>query len=183
VLRDVAIRWPDGTDVETFPARVPDLYLGEPVLVAAAARAPLGTVVVTGLRGNQPWSVALTPPLDRNAAGVGALWARAKIGTLMDEIARGAQLAQVRPQVVAVALEHHLVSAYTSLVAVDATRTAPAGSAKSAMVKASLPQGWADGMQLPQTDTPAALQMLLGLLALLAAATVAAIGQHAGRRA
>ena len=183
VLRDVAIRWPDGSAVETFPARVPDLYLGEPVLVAAAARAPLGTVVVTGLRGNQPWSVALTPPLDRNAAGVGALWARAKIGTLMDEIARGAELAQVRPQVVAVALEHHLVSAYTSLVAVDATPSAPAGSLKNAVVKASLPQGWADGTQLPQTDTPAALQMLLGLLALLAAATVALVGRHAGRLA
>ena len=182
VLRDVAIRWPDGTDVETFPTRVPDLYLGEPVLVAAAARAPLGTVVVTGLRGNQPWSVVLTPSPDRNAAGVGALWARAKIGTLMDEIGRGAQLAQVRPQVVAVALEHHLVSAYTSLVAVDATPTAPAGSATSAMVKANLPQGWADGAQLPQTDTPAALQMLLGLLALLAAATVAAIGRRGGVR-
>jgi Ca-activated chloride channel family protein len=183
VLRDVAIRWPDGSAVETFPARVPDLYLGEPVLVAAAARAPLGTVVVTGLRGNQPWSVALTPPLDRNAAGVGALWARAKIGTLMDEIARGAELAQVRPQVVAVALEHHLVSAYTSLVAVDATPSATAGSLKNAVVKASLPQGWADGSQLPQTATPAALQMLLGLLALLAAATVAVVGRHAGRPA
>lgn len=183
VLRDVAIRWPDGTAVETFPARVPDLYLGEPVLVAAAARAPLGTVVVTGLRGNQPWSVALTPPPDRDAAGVGALWARAKIGTLMDAIARGAELAQVRPQVVAVALEHHLVSAYTSLVAVDATPSAPAGSLKNAVARASLPQGWADGTQLPQTDTPAALQMLLGLLALLAAASVAAIGRRGGLRA
>ena len=36
VLRDVSIRWPDGTPVETFPARVPDLYLGEPIVVAAA---------------------------------------------------------------------------------------------------------------------------------------------------
>ena len=36
VLKDVSIRWPDGTAVETFPARVPDLYLGEPIVVAAA---------------------------------------------------------------------------------------------------------------------------------------------------
>ncbi|MBC8023723.1 MAG: marine proteobacterial sortase target protein, partial [Burkholderiales bacterium] len=57
VLRDVAIRWPDGTPVETFPARVPDLDLGVPVRGAAAARAPLGSVVVTGMRGNLPWSV------------------------------------------------------------------------------------------------------------------------------
>ena len=162
VLRDVQVRWPDGTPVETFPARVPDLYLGEPVLVAAAAKAPLGTVVVTGLRGNQPWSVALTPPTDRNAAGVGALWARAKISTLMEELARGADVEAVKPQVVKVALEHHLVSAYTSLVAVDTTASVPAVAMSTGT--------------LPQTGTAANLQLLLGLLALMAAATVARIG-------
>ncbi len=183
VLRDVAIRWPDGTPVETFPARVPDLYLGEPVLVAAAAKAPLGTVVVTGMRGNLPWSVALTPPLERNAAGVGALWARAKIATLMDEITRGGDPSQGRAQVVSVALEHHLVSAYTSLVAVDQAPTAPGGNVKTAMVRASLPQGWAAGTQLPQTDTAATLQLLLGVLALLAAGSVALLGRRVAGRA
>jgi Ca-activated chloride channel family protein len=183
VLRDVSIRWPDGTPVETFPARVPDLYLGEPVVVAAAARAPLGTVVVSGMRGNQPWSVALTPPADAAPASVGALWARWKIASLMDEITRGADPAQVRPAVVKVALEHHLVSSYTSLVAVDVTPTAAAAQPRSAMVSASLPAGFAAGMNLPQTDTSATLQLLLGLLALAAAAMVAVIGRRAGAAA
>lgn len=179
VLRDVMIRWPDGTPVETFPARVPDLYLGEPVMVAASARAPLGTVMVSGTRGNQPWSVALTPAAD-SSAGVGALWARSKIASLMDELTRGADPGAIRPQVVKVALEHHLVSAYTSLVAVDVTPTAPAMNPKAAMVRASLPQGYVDGTQLPQTDTPAMLQFLLGLLALSAAAMFAVAGRRAG---
>ena len=183
VLRDVSIRWPDGTPVETFPARVPDLYLGEPVVVAAAARAPLGTVVVSGMRGNQPWSVALTPPADAAPASVGALWARWKIASLMDEITRGADPAQVRPAVVKVALEHHLVSSYTSLVAVDVTPTAAAAQPRSAMVSASLPAGFAAGMNLPQTDTSATLQLLLGLLALAAAAMIAVIGRRAGAAA
>lgn len=172
VLRDVAIRWPDGTPVETFPSRVPDLYLGEPVLVAAAARAPLGTVVVSGLRGNQPWSVALTPPVDSHS-GVGALWARSKIASLMDELAHGADLNDIRPRVVQVALDHHLVSPYTSLVAVDVTPTGPAGPVRTAMVPSALPQG----MTLPQTDTPAALQFIMGLAALLCATIVFALGR------
>ena len=180
VLRDVVIRWPDGTLVETFPARVPDLYLGEPVMVAASARAPLGTVVVSGTRGNQPWSVALTPSADSKSAGVGALWARAKIASLMDELTRGADVEAIRPQVVKVALEHHLVSTYTSLVAVDVTPTAPAMNPKVAMVKASLPQGYVDGTHLPQTDTPAMLQFLLGLLALSAAGMFAVAGRRGG---
>jgi len=182
VLRDVSIKWPDGTAVETFPARVPDLYLGEPIVVSASAKAPLGTVIVTGLRGNQPWSVALTPPSDRKAAGVGALWAKAKITSLMDTLAQGADVAQVRPAVVKVALEHHLVSAYTSLVAVDVTPTvSPGQDSKVALVKVNLPSGFAAGTQLPQTDTPAMLHLLLGIFALGSAAMVTLLGMRSRR--
>ena len=89
VLKDVSIRWPDGTPVETFPARVPDLYLGEPIVVSAAlsgaARAP----------SSCPACAATNPGAWRsrrrrvkaNPSGVGALWARAKIASLMDELA------------------------------------------------------------------------------------------------
>ena len=176
VLQDVSITWPDGTGVETFPARVPDLYLGEPILITASARAFNGTVIVSGKRGSQPWSAALTPTSDQT--GVGALWAKAKIASLMDEITRGADAATVRPAVVKVALEHHLVSAYTSLVAVDVT---PAATTRmtTALVKASLPKGWgANGDTIPQTDTAATLQLLLGVLALGAAAIVSVIGRR-----
>ncbi|MGZ5063134.1 MAG: marine proteobacterial sortase target protein [Usitatibacter sp.] len=175
VLQDVAIRWSDGTAAETFPPRVPDLYLGEPIVVTTSDAQFTRTLVVSGMRGNQPWSVALTPAAQGDAAGVGALWARAKIASLMDEVTRGADVATVRPQVVKIALDHHLVSAYTSLVAVDATPTGPTGNVKTALVKASLPRGWQG--QIPQTDTPATLQLLLGLAALAAAALVAAVGR------
>jgi len=186
VLQDVAIRWADGTAVDTFPKRVPDLYLGEPIVVAASAPSFAGTVVVSGTRGNQPWSVALTPSatwlrstVDGNkqseeATGVGALWARAKIASLMDELTRGADAAAIRPQVIKVASDHHLVSPYTSLVAVDVTPTAT-GEARMAMVKASLPRGYV--ASLPQTDTPAMLQLMMGLLALGAAAIVFVVGR------
>jgi Ca-activated chloride channel family protein len=100
----------------------------------------------------------------------------------MDEVSRGADPASVRPHVVKVALEHHLVSAYTSLVAVDVTPTGPA-FAKTALVKASLPAGWgANGGTIPQTDTAATLQLLMGLLALSAAAFFAVLGRRIAPR-
>ena len=177
VLQDVAIRWADGTAVETFPERVPDLYLGEPIVVTASAASFTRTVVVSGMRGTEPWSVALTPSPASGASGVGALWARAKIAALMDAMRRGADGTALRAQVVDVALTHHLVSSYTSLVAVDVTPTAP-GSAKTALVKASLPRGFGGpGAAIPQTDTSATLQLLLGLLALGAATLVALVGR------
>ena len=175
VLQDVAIRWADGAAVQTFPRRVPDLYLGEPIVVSASAAHFAQAIIVSGVRGDQPWSVALTPSRDGDANGVGALWARAKIASLMDEVTRGADATVIRPQVVKVALEHHLVSAYTSLIAVDVSDSNPAGSAKTALVKVSAPQSWSG--DLPQTDTPATLQLLLGLLALASAGIVAVVGR------
>lgn len=179
VLQDVEIRWADGTPVETFPERVPDLYLGEPIVVSASAASFAGTVIVSGTSGNQPWSVALTPSFSSSTSGVGALWARAKIASLMDAMRRGEDASAVRAKVVQVALEHHLVSAYTSLVAVDITPTAP-GTSKAVLVKTALPRGSQLG-NIPQTDTPATLQLLLGLLALVAAAIVAVVGVNARR--
>jgi len=57
------------------------------------------------------------------------------------------------------------------------------GTVKTAMVKASLPQGWQGA--IPQTDTPSTLHLLLGLLALASAGIVAVIGRTvpAGRPA
>jgi Ca-activated chloride channel family protein len=176
VVRDVAIRWPDGTPVETFPARVPDLYEGEPIVVAASHAALAGTIVVSGTRGNQPWSVALTPSPGDGRNGVGALWARAKIASLMDELRLGADEAAIRPAVLKVALDHHLVSRYTSLVAVDVTPTAPAGDTRTAAVQASPPRNASAG-EMPQTDTAATLQVILGLLALAAAGAVTVIAR------
>ncbi|HXS50988.1 MAG TPA: marine proteobacterial sortase target protein [Usitatibacter sp.] len=179
VLQDVQVRWADGSPVETFPERVPDLYLGEPVMLCAAAASFAGTVIVSGTLGTRPWSVALTPSSSPTASGVGALWARAKIAALMDAMRQGGDAEKLRTQVVAVALEHHLVSAYTSLVAVDETPTGPAtGTLRTALVHAALPRG-SGGGAIPQTDTSATLQLLLGLLALAAAAIVALIGRSA----
>ena len=176
VLQDVAIRWADGTAVATFPARVPDLYAGEPIVVSASAAHFAQSITVSGTRGNLPWSVALTPIASQgDASGVGALWARAKIAELMDEGTRGADAAAIRAQVVKVALEHHLVSAYTSLVAVDVTVANPTGAMKTALVQANLPRSWAG--DIPQTDTPAMLQLLLGLIALATAGIVAVAGR------
>jgi Ca-activated chloride channel family protein len=70
------------------------------------------------------------------------------------------------------------VSAYTSLVAVDVTPTGPS-FARTAMVRSSLPRGYGtSAAPLPQTATAADLELLLGLIALTAAAIVAAIGRR-----
>ena len=81
----------------------------------------------------------------------------------------------MRSEVTAVALEHHLVSPFTSLVAVDVTPTAPAGQLpKTVALPVNLPAGWVNEAvwgEVPQTATPrdllALASMVLAALAVM----------------
>lgn len=176
VLTDLELVWSDPA-AETWPERVPDLYSGEPVVVAA--RLPSvgprtkALVRMTGKRGAVPWSATLG--LDRAEArpGVAKLWARRKIAALMDQGVAGAPADVVRKEVLEVALRHHLVSKYTSLVAVDLTPTRPAGlEPRTLKLPVRLPAGWSYEHTIgamPRTGTPARLLLILGLALLVAA--------------
>ena len=180
VLTDIDAVWPGG--VVAYPGKLPDLYAGEPVVLTAELQnAKLaGPVTLAGVRAGKAWTATL--PLyagaDTNAPGVGVLWARDKIEALMDAKRNGAPADEVRKEVVATALAHHLVSAYTSLVAVDVTPSAPPGTIpKKSALPTNLPEGENHAAifgGLPQTATPGPLLLLAGALALLLAAMLAA---------
>jgi Ca-activated chloride channel family protein len=163
-------------EVELWPSRVPDLYLGEPLVITARSRQAGGLFRVRGERSGAGWRAELRLDGGRPGSGVGVLWARSKIAALMDSLHEGADAAQVRSAVIRVALTHHLVSQYTSLVAVDVTPTRPPmeGVDRRA-VPGTLPAGLEHERifgRLPQTATPARLHLLIGALLLLAAAWV-----------
>jgi Ca-activated chloride channel family protein len=101
-------------------------------------------------------------------SGIAKLWARRKIEALMDRIVLDDSEEQLRPQVTALALEHGLLSKYTSLIAVDSARTV-AGAAREVAVPNALPAGNTMFGNMPQTATPAPLYLLLGVLSLAGA--------------
>jgi len=80
-------------------------------------------------------------------------------------------LARLREEVVGLAVEHHLVSAYTSLVAVDVTpERDPDAALASHRLGAALPSSWqADAdFGFGQGATSGELQIAIGLLLLSA---------------
>lgn len=129
---------------DSTPAVLPDLYHGEPVVIATKVMSLAGTLEITGRIGDRPWAVRL--PLANAAVGQGIskLWARRKIADA--EVAR--TLHEATPEesdkrILALALEHHLVSRLTSLVAVDATPSRPAGvHLTRTELPLNLPAGW-----------------------------------------
>jgi len=173
-LTDITVDWPAGADV--WPRVMPDLYAGEPVIVSAQfnANALSGNVAIAGRRAGQAWGVVLPTASEADAPGVGVLWARAKIDALMDAGRRGAAPEEIRNAVLDVALTHHLVSKYTSLVAVDVTPTAPAGTTPlTSALPGNIPEGLTGFDQLPRTATPAPLLLAVGAATLLVAAVLA----------
>ncbi len=174
-VTNIDVSWPGGTVMEVYPGIVPDLYLGEPVTVRAKAALPFppgSTVRVSGDSTAGAWTREL--PLDNGAdnPGIGALWARAKIAALHDEERRGADAELTRIEVIDTAIAHHLVSKYTSLVAVDKTPVRPAGDPlASERVPNLLPYGQSMNaiFGFPATATNALVLQRRGLLLLLAA--------------
>lgn len=127
-VTDIRVTWP-GADAEAYPARVPDLYAGEPVVVTARLPVPprAGDVVrVSGRSPSGQWSETLPLVSGTRHAGVAAGWARERIAGLLDRERRGDDAEEIRAGVIETALAHHLVSKYTSLVAVDKTPVRPA---------------------------------------------------------
>jgi Ca-activated chloride channel family protein len=170
MMSDIHLQW-SHPEVETWPSSIPDLYAGEPIVVAARLSGTfgrLGEVNVSGLRPDGPWNVELSLGGGATESGVDRLWARRKIGALMDRLVEGVPEETIREAVVKLGISHHLISKYTSLVAVDVTPTAPVGERPvTRPLPVNLPTGWSAEHvlgTLPRGGTPAPLYLLLGLL-------------------
>ena len=174
-VTNIGVSWPGGTVVEAYPQVVPDLYLGEPVTVRAKAAVPFppgSAIRVTGDSTAGAWTHELPLESGEDNPGIGALWARAKIAALHDEERRGADSALTRKAVIETAIAHHLVSKYTSLVAVDKTPVRPAGDPLAReQVPNLLPYGQSMNaiFGFPATATNAAVLQRRGLVLLFAA--------------
>lgn len=129
-------------------------------------------VRVTGVSISGGWAAELPVKAASGSPGVAALWARARIGELLDAERRQSEPDEIRTAIVETALTHHLVSKYTSLVAIDKTPVRPSNDPLiSEQVPNLMPYGQSTNaiFGFPATATGAPLLRLTGLLSLLAA--------------
>jgi Ca-activated chloride channel family protein len=171
VLEDVQIDWP--VPAETWPRRLPDLYAGQPLLVAArldtsARDLDDGEVRVTGLRGLD-WIEMRWPVARFHAApGPARAWARARVEGLallapgaIDETLR-------RDEMLLTSLDYGIVGPRTALVAVDRTpRRTRNAALQRARITGTLPADRTGLRVMPATATGATGAALRGLAILL----------------
>ena len=106
---------------ELTPAIVPDLYAGEPVVIAMKLQKGGRRLAINGRLGSTEWQQHLGIQKDVPQSGLRINWARGQIKQLMRSRITGRPPHEIKREVTALALQHHLVSPFTSLVAVDVT--------------------------------------------------------------
>jgi Ca-activated chloride channel family protein len=183
-LTDISIQWPSGVQVDAYPRTVADLYAGEPVIVKArlsSATRANSLVRVSGNSVTGRWGSELPIESAQDNPGVAAVWARARIEDLLDRDRRGADPELTRTAVIETALAHHLVSQYTSLVAVDKTPSRPGGTGMAnEQVPNLLPYGQSQNaiFGFPATATVAGLQRAAGAACLVLALLLVLLGRQ-----
>lgn len=134
----------DSNAIDITPSVLPDLYKGEPLTLLVKTAKLQGKLTVSGKVGGQNWSRTLELGQPTPGAGIAKLWARRGIEDA--EVAVSLQRehpAAADAKILALALEHHLVSRVTSLVAVDKTPSRkPGEKLVRADVPLNLPAGW-----------------------------------------
>lgn len=148
-LTDVAIEW--GHDVEQNPRVIPDLYSDQPIVVTAKMPQFNPSIALSGFADKSTWSQSFNLNKDGQSTGIAKLWARNQIADLTDDYMLGASSdgQWLQEQITQIALQYHLVSEFTSLVAVDKTPDmsrlvkiqAQAMEQAEIMAQANYPQG------------------------------------------
>ena len=147
-LAKIRIDWGDVTVTETYPAKLPELWAGRPVIVFGlySGGGRDTTITVSGEVEGEPASWPLTvgfPATEKANAVLPKVWARNKIEDLMHTTYYLGS-PEVEEAVTSIALEYGLMSQYTSFVAVDTSKAPlpePAQPPRRMLVPVPLPAG------------------------------------------
>ena len=155
LLTDISVDW-GGLSVDknaVYPRHIPDVFSAEPILLKGHyTKAGSGTITIRGKLRGKPWERTLTLTLpertpDSDHSEITTLWARAKLEDLRQQhyVAEleGKSQEPLKEAMTLLALEHQLMSEFTSFVAIEerVVNTNQAGRTKTVAVPTYRPEG------------------------------------------
>jgi Ca-activated chloride channel family protein len=150
VVTDLEIDWGELAVNELVPARIPDLFLGQPITVFGRYDGRLqGRIEVRGKLGGQTLRLPIEiEPGDAQVEGrvLSSMWARGRITELLEHPHRELHLPPEEDpfalEVIELALDHSVMTQYTSFVAVDSQRVVDDdGNCRTIEVPVEMPAG------------------------------------------
>lgn len=179
VLTDVKLSF-EGVEVaDVYPKRLPDLFAGQPLVVyGQIAKGAVGKVHVSARAGSQPYETTFA--FDASKAtfhpGITTLWARQRVEDMMDDWRHEGENGQssLRAAIISHAIQYHLVTKFTSLIAVEHRIVNDGGQSSTVPVPTEMPAGWSSEAVFgaPATGTSDAFLEALGLAFLIAGAGI-----------
>ncbi len=156
LLSNIIIQWPESAD--QCPESAADLFASEPLILYCRLSNLDGQVIIQGQQGSEHWTQQLPlKSLQRGARDISKLWARNKIERLEDEQLGTLQDDALKKRILQLALDHQLVSRYTSLIAVDRTPIRPDMASLDSERIANLMPAGSKMSAFPKTATPSLL--------------------------
>jgi Ca-activated chloride channel family protein len=149
VLTDVKVSITGVDTKEVFPKDVSDVWAQKPLYIKGKyLNGGKATATLSGMRAGQPYKQTINlvlPELNATNPGIASIWARAKVDRLMSEDWFGAQSGkpnqEIKDEIVATALEHHIMTQYTSFVAVEEKYVTNGGKPTLQVVPVEMPDG------------------------------------------
>jgi Ca-activated chloride channel family protein len=143
-LTDVQIDWGQMEVSEVYPRRIPDLFVGRPIILTGRFEGTTHTTIrVAGWVGGSEKKIRIPVEFDRSAPthpGLACVWARKRIEDLSTRTAYDMN-PSLSGEIKQVALQYGLMSAYTAFLAVDSTRTTAGDHGVTVVVPVPVPDG------------------------------------------
>ncbi len=144
-LTDVEIDAPGIALAQIQPDPLPDLSALQPLVMYARYRTPgPATIRVRGRIGGRPFEQRVAVDLPASApahVALSRLWARAKVSSLSRAMWELGESTERIESITQVALDHHIMSAYTSFVAIDSATPVHRGPPVRVIQPAAAPEG------------------------------------------
>lgn len=149
VLTDLKVEFKGVETKEVFPKDLADLWAQRPLYFTGRyLKAGKGKVILSGYsagkRYKQEMNLDFPASQDSNEV-LPSIWARAKVERLMSEdwyaVQSGSLNKELKDEIVETSLKYHIMSQYTSFVAVEEDRKTSGDKAKLVPVPVETPQG------------------------------------------
>ena len=143
-LADVTIDWGGMEVTDLQPSRIPDLFVGRPVIVTGRFKGRRNTTIcVKGGVGDLSHQINIAVNLEDSVAthpGIACVWARKRI-EILGNLATYDSNPDLAGEIEQVALEYGLMSSYTAFIAVDSSHKTAGDHGITVAVPVGVPDG------------------------------------------
>jgi len=144
-LAHIEIDWGNLDVTDFYPAKVPDLWAGQPIrLHGRYTQGGQETIVVRGQLKNKPFVQKVRVQLPKNAPvheAMATIWARQKVRGLMNQMVSDGRTNELIEQVTQLGLTFRLMTQWTSFVAVEEKIVNVDGKPQTVVQPVEIPEG------------------------------------------